>query len=213
MNPAPAVPPAIAPAAPYALDFGGATRPRPLFEANGDAFLLQKFPGGMLVALIDGLGHGERAQRSAGVALRYLQLHCREPLGSLFRGAGQVCRATDGVVMAAARFEFGNAVTFSFASVGNIETRLFGPLTKERLVVRRGILGANAPDPYISHHVWSAGSTLVLHSDGVAANWRLDDFRNANTETASALAQSMLNRLAKDEDDATVVVVREPGAA
>jgi hypothetical protein len=205
MNPAPrSIRPAL-----KSLDAGGATRPRASFQVNGDAFLLWRFEGGMLVAVIDGLGHGERARRASEVAVRYLEAHGGDSLDSLFTGVAQVCRATDGVVMAAARFEFGNAITFSFASVGNIEARMSSPLAQERLVVRRGILGANAAQPRVTHHIWNPGSILVLHSDGVAANWRWEDFRAGDRETSGAMAQFMLDRLAKDEDDATVVVVRE----
>jgi hypothetical protein len=204
-----------APASP--LEFEGVTRPRLSFDANGDAFVFERFKGGALVAVIDGLGHGERAQRSTEVAVRCLQSHPGEPLATLFCSVAKACRATDGVVMAAARFEFSNAITFSFASVGNVEARLFlprnsehSPAKSERLIVRRGILGGKAPEPHVTAHVWSPGNVLVLHSDGVSGRWSLEDFPGWRHEPAGLMAQEMLVRLANDDDDATLVVVREP---
>jgi serine/threonine protein phosphatase PrpC len=112
--------------------------------------------------------------------------------------------------MALVRFDFGRSdVRFSFASVGNIEAHLFGSSEGKHFIVHRGILGGNAPIPRVTEHGWEPGNVLVLHSDGVAHRWALEDFPDLLKESASVMAQHLLRALANTNDDATVVVVRD----
>jgi hypothetical protein len=49
---------------------------------------------------------------------------------------------------------------------------------------------------------------LVLHSAGVTTHWRGEDFRDRGSASASVMAQRLLQALARDDDDATVLVVK-----
>jgi hypothetical protein len=49
---------------------------------------------------------------------------------------------------------------------------------------------------------------LVLHSDGLRTHWGWKDFPGVADQPATALAQEFLRLLAKEEDDATVIVAR-----
>jgi hypothetical protein len=50
---------------------------------------------------------------------------------------------------------------------------------------------------------------MVLFSDGAESHWNWDDHSDILTEPATVLARGLLNRLGKDHDDATVVVISE----
>lgn len=192
------------------LEFGAATRPYPTMSVNGDAFVIKRWNASALVSVIDGLGHGQYAHRAAQTARQYVETHFDQPLDAIFRGAGRTCRATRGVVMALVRFDFAkNGIAYSFASVGNIETRLFGGASRQQFIVRRGIIGGNAPNPRVTEHRWEPGTVMVLHSDGVICHWGLADFPDVTHASASTMAQRLLRRLAKENDDATIVVVRD----
>jgi anti-sigma regulatory factor (Ser/Thr protein kinase)/serine/threonine protein phosphatase PrpC len=191
------------------LAFGAATRPfRHLLE-NGDAFIIKQWPGHALVGVIDGLGHGQFAQRASQAARHYIEQHFDQPLESLFRGTGRVCQATRGVVMALAQFDLAEQ-KLRVASIGNIEVRLIGGTEKSHCMVRRGVLGMNAPNPISSEHAWTSSSLLIMHSDGLRTHWDWDDFRELAQETPSVIAQRLLEALGKPDDDATVVVARSP---
>src|ERR1043166_1136864 len=160
------------------LDFGVASRPHALCTVNGDAFLIKRWQSSALVSVIDGLGHGENAHRAAEAARYYVESHFDQSLDHLFRGVERTCRATRGVVMALARFDcLGDRPTFTFGSVGNIETRMFGGQSAEHFLIRRGVLGSNAPMARVTQHKWERGSTLVLHSDGLSQRWTLESLR------------------------------------
>ncbi len=192
------------------LEVGAATRPHVKSTLNGDAFVVKRWGESVLVAAIDGLGHGRYAHRAAMVARDYTERHKEQPLAAIFRGAGIACRATQGVVMALARFDWGRA-QLSFASIGNVEARVIGGAEVLRLLARRGVVGMNAPSPHVTEHHWRKTQMLVLHTDGVSSRWQWEDFRHLANQSATVIAQQLLRQLAKDDDDATVMVVKARG--
>ncbi len=190
------------------LDCGVGSRPRRGMDANGDAFVVKQWADHALVGVLDGLGHGEAAQGVARPARLFLEEHYDQPLDRLFAGVDRLCRRTRGLVMALAHVDLA-AGHFDFASVGNVEARLLGSKEGRTFVVRRGILGVNAPRPAVTTHPWTPASILVLHSDGLRSHWRAEDFPLAIWCSAAGAAHRLLQDLGKDEDDATVVVVRD----
>jgi anti-sigma regulatory factor (Ser/Thr protein kinase) len=188
------------------LAFGVATRPRHGGADNGDAFVIKQWAESALVGVIDGLGHGQFAHHASQAARQYVESHFDLPLDQIFRGVGRACRATRGVVMALARFDWGQG-RLAFASVGNIEARVFPHSEAFRFAIRRGVIGLNAPNALVTEHPWPSDHLLVLHSDGLRAHWAWKDFSGLAKQPAPALAQECLRLLAREEDDATVMVV------
>ena len=192
---------------PCPLSFGVATRPRIHGQVNGDAFVVHRWSESALVGVIDGLGHGQFAHRAAQTARQYVESHFDLPLEQIFRGTGRACRATRGVVMALARFDWGQG-TMSFASVGNILMRVLPSSKPYHFVVRRGVIGLNAPKAVVTEHSWPLDHMLVLHSDGISTHWGGQDFPGWEGQPAESMAQELLRTQAKAEDDATVLVIR-----
>ncbi len=190
------------------LAFGAATRPRPGYDLNGDALVLRRWGESALAGIIDGLGHGQFAHRAAEAARQYVESHHDSPLGQLFAGAGRACRGTRGVVMALARFDWA-LETLAFASVGDIEVRAFPRSVRFPFPTQRGIVGLNAPPATVTKHHWSADNIMVLHSDGLDTHWSLEDFPGLAHKPAGPMARQLLQALAKDHDDATVLVIRK----
>jgi anti-sigma regulatory factor (Ser/Thr protein kinase)/serine/threonine protein phosphatase PrpC len=223
--------PPIQTVSPSPLDIGVATRPLFGQGVNGDAFVVRQWGEHALVGVIDGLGHGPLANQAAETARQYVESHAGQPLDALFNGAAKACLATRGVVMALARFDFGAfppggnrlgtdlrglpepapAVRFAFASLGNIEVRLLGSPEPANFKIRRGIVGINAPKVTVTEHPWSEDCILILHSDGLTTHWQPEDFPNLARSAAGKAAQALLVSLAKEDDDATVVVVKTGG--
>lgn len=193
--------------APRRIEFGAATRACRQAAANGDAFVFKAWENAALAGVIDGLGHGEPAQRAAQAARQYVESHFDQPLAAIFRGVGRACRATRGVVMALARFDLAGG-TLSYASVGNIEPRLLGGPVPAKFILRRGIVGVSAVEPAVTAHPWDDLSVLVMHSDGLRLGWAWSDFPNLTREPATLASRRLLLGLDHGADDATVVVVK-----
>jgi serine/threonine protein phosphatase PrpC len=177
---------------------------------NGDTFVIQQWGESALVGVIDGLGHGQFAYRAAQAARQYVERHFDQPLAEIFRGVARTCRATRGVVMGLARFDWRTG-TLTFASVGNVEARVFGSPEPMNFVFPRGILGLKAPPPVVTQHRWELSNVMVLYSDGLITHWRWSDFPHLAEATATVAAQELLRTFARETDDATVVVVKSAG--
>jgi serine phosphatase RsbU (regulator of sigma subunit) len=59
---------------------------RPLAKqaVSGDKYLITPSPAGVLVAVLDGLGHGEEAARAGEIAVAALERNAHQSLTSLF---------------------------------------------------------------------------------------------------------------------------------
>ncbi len=193
---------------PRLLEFGAATRAYRLMPENGDTFVIRQWEGHALAGVIDGLGHGQFAQRAAHTAREYVERHFDQPLENIFRGVARDCRATRGVVMTLVRFELARQKVI-VASVGNVEVRLLGNPTAFNPRLRRGIVGlSSSTDPVPTEHPWTPASLLILHSDGVQSRWASDQFKELSRETPGVIARRLLDDYGRIEDDATVLVAR-----
>src|SRR4029077_9723821 len=65
---------------PMSLDWGVAGLPLDGQAESGDRHVVQPFPGGFLLAVIDGLGHGSEAAMAATTAEFILRAEPQEPL-------------------------------------------------------------------------------------------------------------------------------------
>lgn len=193
---------------PCPLALGVATRPRTSGAVNGDAFVIRQWAGSVLAGVIDGLGHGQFAHRAAQTARQYVESHFDQPLERIFLGTGRACRATRGVVMALARFDWQSG-RLALASVGNIEVRVLPASGRRYFPVRRGVIGLNAPAAVVFEQPWNPESIMVMHSDGLRSHWSWNDFPDLPRQSASAAAETLLRALAREQDDATVIVVRK----
>lgn len=187
------------------VSIGAASRPMSSDEPNGDSFVSESWNESTLVGVIDGLGHGPRAHKASTAARNYIESNAEKSLETIFRGVDSACRGTRGVVMALAKFDW-NADTISFANVGNINVRVAGP-EWTGFIVRRGVLGGNNPGASVVTREWDPSHTLVLFSDGVSTGWEWPDIREGEQETASTMANRLLEQYGKLDDDATALVV------
>lgn len=190
------------------LNYGVLSRPKLSEHVNGDSFLSMHVRNGLLVGVIDGVGHGVHANQAATTARHYIEKHGDSALLDIFRGVERACLATRGVVMALVLFDWRQNL-FQFASVGNIEIKLFnGGREKPRFILRRGIVGKNAPLPVVTENPWQSGDMLALHSDGISTQWQWGDFIQYSEHPAQVIAEHIFHASLKKNDDATLVIVK-----
>lgn len=192
---------------PSPFQIGAVTRPHPNMQVNGDAFVIKEWEQHALVGVIDGLGHGQYAHQASEAARDYIERHYSQPLQDIFLGVDRICRSTRGVVMALARFD-SHDNKMVFGSVGNAECRVVGADKPLNFIVRRGVIGNNAPKPKITEHRWQSNYIMILHTDGVNTRWRWEDCLHLADQSASHIAQHLLRKNGSNEDDATVLVVK-----
>lgn len=90
---------------------------------SGDRYTVAPFDTGVLVAAIDGLGHGEEAAQAAELAVQVLEADPDQSVITLVSRCHERLRSTRGVVLSLASFNSLNE-TVTWLGVGNVEGRL-----------------------------------------------------------------------------------------
>jgi len=193
------------------LEWGVAGRPVPGDSASGDVYLVEQRPSGVLVAVVDGVGHGPAAAEAAERAVDVLRAHPEEPLAGLVQRCDRALEGARGAVMSLAEFH-GNG-ELSWLGVGNVEGVLLrieaGTLAKpECLLLRGGVVGDRLPPFEASLLHVSPGDVLILASDGIGPSFLADLHVHRPVQSA---ADRILARHARITDDGLVLVARYRG--
>jgi len=192
-----------------ALDWAVAERAQPGETSSGDLGLVQPFPGGVLVAVIDALGHGTEAAATARQASAALARDPGAPVAELLRRCHDALLGFRGAVVSLASFDTVHA-TMTWVGVGNVEAVLLladQTLQPSRttLVTFGGIVGAEQPRARAWIVPVAPGDTLIFATDGVKSGFA-DGL--APSGPPQQLADGILARHAKGTDDALVLVAR-----
>ncbi|MBI3545563.1 MAG: SpoIIE family protein phosphatase [Gammaproteobacteria bacterium] len=190
-----------------ALDLGVAVFTMPGQEECGDQHMVASFAGGVLVAAIDGVGHGVEAARASRITQEILQTSPAEALGLLIQRCHEALRGTRGVVMSLASFNHIKKI-MTWVGVGNVQGKLLAmdTLSQPRsLLLSVGTLGHQLAGVYPTTLPIKSGDTLILTTDGVRENF--DQFLNLK-QAPQQLANDIMARSGRQTDDALVLVGR-----
>jgi len=191
------------------IEWGVASLAMPGQSQSGDRYVVHPSPNGVMVAAIDGLGHGQEAARAADRAATILTKHAHESMIGLVKRCHDQLRETRGVVLSLAVI---NAVEgdLTWMGVGNVEgvvvraTASANP-RQESLLLRGGVLGHQLPSLYASIIPIARGDTLILVTDGIHCNFA--DGLNV-TDRPQLIADRIVAGYSKGSDDALVLVAR-----
>jgi phosphoserine phosphatase RsbX len=197
---------------PLVLERGVAALAHKGERRSGDVAVFAPSQRGGLVAVIDGLGHGDGAADAAEAAARVLETWVDEPPQRLLERCHEELQRTRGAVMTLAWFDLGER-TMQWTGVGNVEARLVraGAGTDARHaspVVLGGVVGFNLPQVRMQTIALEPGDAVALATDGVAADFSVSLESGIG---AQQLAERVLERHGKGTDDALAVVVRYLG--
>jgi phosphoserine phosphatase RsbX len=195
------------------IEWAVAQRPLPGQSVSGDLHLVAPHDGGVLFAVVDGVGHGPEATYAAEIAVETMRDHPQDSVHALINRCHVALSRTRGVVLTVVSL---NAVdqTITWCGVGNVEGLLFradphAQPPHESVLLRGGLVGAQLPALYASVVPISPGDLLVLASDGIRAEFEEDLI----IKTAPRrIADAVLQRYFKGTDDAMVLAVRYLGA-
>jgi len=179
---------------------------------SGDRHLLRCGGDGILIAAIDGIGHGEEAAYAAEAAVAILKASPEEPVISLVERCHEGLRSTRGVVLSLASVDPKHGL-MTWLGVGNVQGVLMRAGAQkgsvgEVLLLRGGVVGSQLPALQAAVLPIRKGDTLVFVTDGI---------RGEFVEGLSALespqraADKILKRHGRGDDDALVLVVRLTG--
>lgn len=195
------------------VEIGCATQNMPGFALCGDAWTWAPRTDGVLLVVVDGLGHGDDAAVAAGMATALVQAHKDADLPDLVTRCHEGLKRSRGVVMSAAIVD---ATGLWWTGIGNVEgivargpQGLGGGGTRDALSCRGGVVGYKLPALKAWSTTFADADTLVMCTDGVKSGFQptLDD------APVQELADRLLRDFASGDDDALVVVLRRAPAA
>lgn len=194
------------------IEVGVAGLALPGQSTSGDRHIFEPFSGGVLLAAVDGLGHGNEAATAAEKACAILRAHAAEPVIALAERCHCSLRSTRGVVMSLAAFDIVHNL-LTWLGIGNVQgvLRRFGlPVdgTEESLLLRAGVVGSQLPPLRASVLPVAHGDTLILATDGVQSGFARGF---APAVAPQRAAQGILDGFSKGTDDALVIVARYQG--
>ena len=195
-----------------AAEWGVAALPHPNHSVLGDAYFVKPLPDGLLLAVVDGLGHGAEAATVSALCVDTLSTNSGHPLPALLRRCHERLRGTRGATMTVAAFDFAND-EMSWSGIGDVAAVLLraGAAAQPRaetLVLRAGLLGSGSPMLTASSVGMCRGDLVVLATDGIGAGFERAIDRAASPRIA---AERILASYSKRTDDALVLVARYRG--
>jgi len=190
------------------IDWGQAALVMPGQTQSGDRGVIAVTNGTALIAVIDGIGHGEEAAAAANAAATVLETSPQESLRTLFDRCHVQLRATRGAAMTVARFE-SHERTLDWLGTGNVKAVLLRRsahgFTCTDLLTYSGVVGAQVTKYAASQTEVASGDVLILATDGVDRKF-IDSIRY--DEAPQAQAERLLAAYRSPTDDALVLVAR-----
>ena len=190
-------------------------------RVSGDLHLVTSFSKGVLIAVVDGLGHGEDAVAAAHTAILTLREHAEEHVVALFQQCHEQLKNTRGVVMSLASVRAHDGL-MTWAGVGDVEGVLLredvnAGLVRESLPLRGGVVGYQLPPLRATVLPVRRGDILIFATDGLRSSFVQEPLlRNPLLRRAQdgpqQLADQLLTQYGKATDDALVLVARYLGA-
>lgn len=178
-------------------------------DVSGDSYMIKPLRDGILMSVVDGLGHGYEAAQASKIAVSTLDAFACEPVIQLVRRCHEALKGTRGVVMSIAYLDLLNK-TITWLGVGNIEGMVLrqderSAIRRERLLLRGGTLGYQLPPLKDSTIPLMQGDTMIFVTDGIRSSF---DTGINSSDNPQQIADNIMAGYARGSDDALVLVVR-----
>jgi len=194
------------------VEYGVAKYVLPGQGESGDHHLVCCNRNGILIAAIDGLGHGEEAATVSRAAAALIRSAADEPIISLVERCHEKLRSTRGVVLSLALVDPEHGM-MTWLGVGNVQGVLMrsdarNGNAQESLLLRAGVVGSQLPALQATVLPIAKGDTLIFVTDGIRSDFPATLSARENPQRA---ADRILEQYRSGNDDALVLVTRITG--
>ena len=176
-------------------------------ESCGDASLAEECgENSIIVAVIDALGHGKKAEEASEVAVNFIKSHKNLPLDKIVRGVHSALSGTRGAVASISKISDGR---IEFVGVGNISAQIVrsgdecSGKFQQRLFSASGVLGWNLRHFKVFTYEFMSG-WLVMNTDGVG-HFIASEYLSENLRE---MAMKIMKEHGKVDDDATILILK-----
>jgi len=191
------------------FEIGSVNLPKSGEEVCGDSWAVDERGGRLRCLLVDGLGHGLPAAEAARQAVQAFRDRPELGLTDLIRAMHEALRGTRGAALAVSEIDASTG-TLRYCGVGNIAASIQAPATgrSQSLVSHNGTVGHQLRKAQEFTYPWEHESLLVMHSDGLSTQWRLDGYPGLTGRHPALVAGVLYRDFSRGRDDVTVVAAR-----
>ncbi|MGL1892624.1 MAG: SpoIIE family protein phosphatase [Spirochaetaceae bacterium] len=173
---------------------------------SGDQVFLKETDSHLFFAVIDGLGHGEKAYDAAIIATDYLDKAQLTDLTGVLKSLHNVLLKSRGIVIDICILNKETGL-LTYSGVGNITTRIISD-KNSTLISKDGVLGCRLPTIKIWEHKIKEGDLIISYSDGVKESFDFSEIANLKFDPIKDVAENILNKYAKDSDDVSILGIK-----
>jgi phosphoserine phosphatase RsbX len=176
-------------------------------DSLGDSFVVHEHDRRLLVAVIDGLGHGRDANHAARAVETALREVVDRDLVDIVEHCHREAQRTRGAVMTLAGIE---GDTMDWVGVGNVEAALLRaardePRPVESMLLSGGVVGYQLPRLRPRSVAVSPGDLLVVATDGLRADFASAVIRH---DAPRMIVSRLLRTHRSGDDDSLVLTLR-----
>lgn len=198
----------LPPRSPSRLEVGVVCLPIVGEVVSGDAWAIQSLDDRELLMVADGLGHGPQAAEASLAAVQIFQENDQYHPPEILATTHAALRSTRGAAIAIAELNLQTGAV-CYAGVGNISGCLVSGDRSNSMVSYNGTIGHEVRKIQAFSYSWMRGGLLIMHSDGLRTQWRLDRYPRLFTHHPSLIAGVLYRDFNRGRDDVTVLVARE----
>jgi anti-sigma regulatory factor (Ser/Thr protein kinase) len=192
------------------IEIGVVCLPKPGEEISGDAWAWEEDDHRSLFLVSDGLGHGPAAASASSAAIRVFHDHHHQSPQRIVEAAHAALRSTRGAALAIAEVNF-EQQTARFAGIGNIAASISSATEHHNLVSYNGTVGHEVRKIQEFPYPWYVNGLLIMHSDGISTQWKLDRYPGLSQKHPSLIAGVLYRDFYRERDDVTVLVAKGTG--
>lgn len=163
----------------------------------------------LLLAVCDGLGHGDPARSAAGEAMRAVVRNRASSPMAILEAVHAALGPTRGAVMAVLALRQGDT-SLDLASVGNVTAELVQPRASRRFGGSSFVLGSpqRAWRAQPAQDVATREEAVVLFTDGIASRASIEADLTLLRDHPVVIAHQLVARFGRDDDDVLVLVAK-----
>lgn len=186
---------------------GAVVKPISGEEVAGDAWAFREREDGVTLIVVDGLGHGLMAARASAKAIAAFRGASESEPAAVLNRVHSALRGTRGAAVAVAYVDPAEGA-IRYAGIGNIAGVILGDGKPLAMVSHNGTAGLHAPRLQEFSYPLSGEVLIVMHSDGLATNWNLDNYPGLRRRHPSIIAGVLYRDASRKRDDVCVVAAK-----
>ncbi len=174
----------------------------------GDQYLVKETTDFTLLAVVDGLGHGEEAEIAAKAAIKTIDANAYEPIEKIFKLCNEALLLTRGAAITIVKL-CGHIMTYK--AIGNVSGVYWqigerARLKSQSFFLENGIVGNQLPWLVpIKEVVLGSGDTLILATDGIKKEF---ESLPPKWSTVDSLAIEIFTTYRNIKDDGLILVAQ-----